>query len=69
MALEQSVNADSKNWYFPEPCALNRWFITSHERASVTTALKDIFSQERTRADVQILISLFTSDLMSNPFT
>ena len=52
MALKQSVNADCKNWYFPELCALNRWFINSHERASVTTALKDMFSQERTRVDI-----------------
>ena len=90
MALEQSINADSKSrggiiGISQNPGALDRWFLTSHERASVTTALKDMFTQERGRvdvhkeaaakrvardeADVQKLISCFTSDLMSNPFT
>jgi len=90
MALEQSINADSKSrrgiiGISQNPGALDRWFPTSHERASVTTALKDMFTQERDRldvhkeaaakrvardeADVQKLISCFTSDLMGNPFT
>ena len=90
MALEQSINADSKSrggiiGISQNPGALDRWFLTSHERALVTTALKNMFTQERGRvdvhkeaalrrvardeADVQKLISCFTTDLMSNPFT
>ena len=90
MALEQTINADSKSkggiiGISQNPGALDRWFLTSHERASVTTALKYMFTQERDRvdihkeaapkrvardeADVQKLISCFTSDLMSSPFT
>ena len=56
MALEQSINADSKSrggiiGISQNPGALDRWFLTSHERASVTTALKDMFTQERHRVD------------------
>ena len=45
MALEQSINADSKSKggiveITQSPAALNRWFLTAHERASITTALK-----------------------------
>ena len=90
MALEQSINADSKSkggiiGISQNPAALDRWFLTSHERASVTTALKEMFMQERDsldvhkeaatkrvardEADVQKLISCFTTGLMSNPFT
>ena len=90
MALEQSINTDSTSrggiiGISQNPGALDRWFLTSHERASVITALKDMFTQERGRvdvhkeaaakreardeADVQRLISCFKSDLMSNPFT
>lgn len=51
MALEQSINVDSKSrggiiGISQNPGALDRWFLTSHERASVTTALKDMFMQE-----------------------
>lgn len=65
--------------------ALHRWFLTSHERASATTALKNMFTQERDYvnihkeagaervvrddADVQKLVSCFTTELMTNPFT
>lgn len=91
MALEQSINADSKsrggnNWRFTEPrCSRSMVPLTSHERASVTTALKDMFTPEQDRvdghkeaaskrvardeADVQRLICCFTRDLMSNPFS
>eukprot|EP00794_Sanderia_malayensis_P004496 gene4496-5094_t len=89
MALEQSINADSKSkggiiGISRNPGALDRWFLTSHERASVTTSLKGMFLQESTHldghkeaaakriardeADVQKLISCFTSDLMRNSF-
>ena len=45
MALEQSINADSKSrggiiGISQNPGALDRWFLTSYERASVTIALK-----------------------------
>ena len=90
MALEQSINADSKSrggiiGISQNPGALHRWFLTSHERASVTTALKDMFTQERDRLDVhkeaaakrvardeayvQKFISSFTSSLMGDPST
>ena len=44
MALEQTINADSKSkagiiGISQNPGALDRWFLTSHERASVITAL------------------------------
>lgn len=46
MALEQSINADSKSkggviGITQNQSALQKWFITAHERASVTTALKE----------------------------
>ena len=90
MALEQSINTDSKSkggiiGISQNPGALDRWFLTSHERASVTTAVKDMYMQERDivhphkeagtkrvardKADVQKLITCFTTELMSNPFT
>ena len=48
MALVQSVNADSKSkggiiGISQSPAALQRWFLTSHERAFVTTALKEAY--------------------------
>ena len=48
MALEQSINADSNSkggivGMSQSPAALERWFLTAHERASVTTALKEIY--------------------------
>ncbi|EDO31927.1 predicted protein [Nematostella vectensis] len=89
MALEQSVNADSKSkggivGISQNPAALQRWFLTSHERASVTTALKDAYSAQsdhthshkelsskriaRDEADVNKLVNCFASGLMNNPF-
>ena len=48
MALEQSINADSKSkggivGISQSPAALERWFLTAHERASITTALREMF--------------------------
>ena len=89
MALEQTVNAGSKSkggiiGISQNPGALDHWFLTSHERASVTTALENMFTQEcdhvdihkeagakrvaRYEADVQKLVSCFTTELMANPF-
>ena len=47
MALEQSVNLDSKTkggivGISKKPGALERWFLTAHERAAVTTATKEL---------------------------
>ena len=47
MALEQSVNLDSKRkggiiGISRKPGALERWFLTSHERTAITTALKQM---------------------------
>ena len=90
MALEQTINADSKSkrgiiGISQNPGALDCWFLTSHERASVTAALKIMVTQEhdhvdihkeaeakrvaRDEADVQKLVSCFTTELMANPFT
>ncbi|CAH3141995.1 unnamed protein product, partial [Porites evermanni] len=49
MALEQSINADSKSkggvvGITHNQSALQRWFLTAHERASVTTALKEMYA-------------------------
>ena len=47
MALEQSANLDSKSkgWIVgitQKPEALERWFLTCHERAAITSAIKEI---------------------------
>ena len=89
MALEQSINADSKSsggviGISQSPSALERWFLTIHERASITSALKAMFGLQdgeqashketaprRVRRDeegVKKMISCFSSGLMTNPF-
>lgn len=47
MALEQSINLDSKTkggivGITQKPGALERWFLTSHERALITTSMKEM---------------------------
>ena len=47
MALEQSINRDSKIkggivGISQKPGALERWFVTANERADITTALKEL---------------------------
>lgn len=47
MALKQSINLNSKSkgsivGISQNPDALQRWFLTSHERASITTAVKQM---------------------------
>ncbi|KAJ8021284.1 hypothetical protein HOLleu_38438 [Holothuria leucospilota] len=47
MALEQSINGDSKTegeivGISKESGAPERWFLTSHQRAAITTTLKDM---------------------------
>ena len=82
MALEQSINADSKAkggiiGISQTQSALDRWFLTIHERASVTTTLKEVYGvkgndttmhKEVTKArvkrdedDVNKLVECFTS--------
>ena len=89
MALEQSINADSKSsggviGISQSPSGLERWFLTIHERASITSALKAMFGlQDGEQAshkeaaprrlrpdeeDVKKMISCFSSGLMTNPF-
>ena len=88
MALEQSINADSKSsggviGISQSPSALERWFLTIHERASITSALKAMFGLQdgeqasqkeaaprrvRRDEDVKKIISCFSSGLMTNPF-
>ena len=51
MALEQSINADSKSkggmvGMSQSPAALDRWFLTAHECASVTTALREMYGDD-----------------------
>ena len=47
MALKQSVNLDLKSkgpilGIIQKPEALERWFLTCHERAAITSAIKEI---------------------------
>jgi len=51
MALEQSLNADSKSkggivGISQRPAALQRWFLTCHERAAITSSLKSMYAVE-----------------------
>ena len=90
MALEQSINADSKTkggiiGISQSPSAVDRWFLTIHEHASVTTAIKKVYGmkdndnkmhKEATKArvkrdedDVNKLLSCFTSSLMIKPYS
>lgn len=51
MALEQSINANSKSkggivGMSQSPAALERWFLTAHERTSVTTALREMYGDD-----------------------
>jgi len=67
MALEQSINADSKSkggvvGITDNQSALQRWFVTAHERASVATALKEMYA---IRGSDRMG---FSSNLMTNPF-
>ena len=89
MALEQSINADSKSsggviGISQSPSALERWFLTIHEQASITSALKAMFGLQdgeqashkeaaprrvrQDEEDVKKMISCFSSGLMTNPF-
>ena len=90
MALEQSINADSKSkggivGITQSPAALNGWFLTAHERASITTALKEMYGLQdidkvphkeaapkrvqRDEDDVRKLVKCFTSGFITNPFS
>ena len=88
MSMEQSINADSKSsggvvGISQSPSALERWLLTIHERASITSALKAMFGLQdgeqashkeaaprrvRRDEDVKKMISCFSSGLMTNPF-
>ncbi len=89
MALEQSINCDSKSkggaiGITKKPDALDRWFLTAHERAAITTALKEMCGMgddtglthkeaglsriKRDEDDVQKLLSCFASGILRNPF-
>ena len=91
MALEQSINRDSKTkggivGISQKPGALRRWFVTSHERAAITRCLREMCGigdservgthkearlgrVQRDEEDIQKLLSVFDSGMMSNPFT
>ena len=91
MALEQSVNLDSKSkggivGITQKPEALERWFLTCHERAAITPAIKEMCGIEdservgthkesslarirRDEEDVEKLMEMFDSGMLSNPFT
>ena len=89
MALEQSINADSKSsggviGISQSPSALERWFLTIHEGASITSALKAMYGLQdseqashkeaarrrikRDEEDVKKMMDCFSSGLMTNPF-
>ena len=90
MALKQSINADSKSkggiiGISQSPAALSRWFLTVHERASITAAVKQMYDLQtsdhttykeaatkrvkRVKHDAQRLLTCFTSGLMADPFS
>ena len=88
MALEQSINLDSKTTggiigIIQRPGALERWFLTCHERAAITTAMKDIQDSHRVGThreaaqrrmlrdddDVKKLLTDITSGFMTDPFS
>lgn len=91
MALEQSINLDSKTsggivGISKRPGALERWFLTWHERAAIATAMKEMCGLhdsdrvgthregaskrvERDEADIQKLIRIITSGMMTDPFS
>ena len=66
------------------PATLDRWFLTMHERASITTALKELYGLQddgnsvhkevtprrvqRDEEDVKKMIGCFSSGLMTGPF-
>ena len=89
MALEQSVNLDSKTkggifGITKRSRALEKWFLTAHERAATTTATKDIGGIRQTTGeahkesgkvrvkrdedDVRKVICMLKT-AMSNPFS
>ena len=89
MALEQSVNAASKSaggiiGKSQNASALEKWFLTVHERATIAAALKEMYGVQnaeqgthkeaspsrvkRDEEDIKKLVSCFTSGLMITPF-
>ena len=88
MALEQSINTKSSGGVIgisQIPSALERWFLTIHERASITSALKAMYGLQdgeqawhkeaaarrvkRDEEDVKKMMGCFSSGLMTDPFT
>ena len=91
IALKQSVNLDSKSkggivGITQKLEALERWFLTCHKRAAITSAIKEMCCIEdsehvgtykesllarirRDEKDVQKLMEMFDSGMLSNPFT
>ena len=65
------------------PGALERWFLTIHKRASITSALKDIYGVQdngphkeatskrvqRDDEDIKKMIACFSSGRMADPFS
>ena len=80
MTLEQSTNLHSKTsggivGISQRPGALERWFLTCHERAAITTVMKEMCAiQDSDRDDthreaVRKLLTVITSELMTDPFS
>ena len=90
MPLEQSINTDSKSsggviGISQIPSALERWFLTIHEQASITSDLKAMYGLQdgeqashkeaaarrvkRDEEDVKKMMGCFSSGLMTDPFT
>ena len=88
MALEQSVNLDSKKkggiiGISKRAVALERWFLTSHQRAAITIAVKDMCGVGesegphkecspsriiRDEEDVQTILHQSSTGMITNPF-
>ena len=64
MALEQSINLDSKTrggiiGITQKPGTLERWFLTVHERAAITFATKGMCSiSDNDRVGLMIVITI-----------
>ena len=90
LALGQSINADSKGkggivGISQTSTALNRWFLTARERASIPSALKQMYglqsneqgvhkeaAMKRVKRDeggIQNVLSCFSTGLMTDPFS
>ena len=89
VALEQSIKCSKSVGgvivISQTPGTLERWFLTIHERASITSALKDFYGLQKSNngphkeakskrvqrddEDIKKMIACFSSGLMADPFS